>query len=281
MPRDIRYLEDIAGRVRLDILEMVYREQSGHIGGAFSIVETLTALYFDVMNVDPASPGKPDRDRLVLSKGHTAPALYAVLAEAGFFPVETLFTSFRGLDSVLQGHPDMKKTPGVDMTSGSLGIGLSAANGMALAAKTLGAGFRVYCIMGDGEIDEGQIWEAAATARHFALDNVTAFVDVNGLQNDGPTCAVKNKGDIADKWRAFGWHVQEIDGHDFRQILSAVDTANAQAGLPSVIVQHTVKGKGVSFMEDVVVWHGKSPNEEEYRLALQQLSNDKSRTGVL
>lgn len=271
MTGDFRHLESVANKVRRNILEMVYREQSGHIGGAFSIAETLTALYFAVMNVDPIDPRKPDRDRLVLSKGHTAPALYAVLAEAGFFPRDRLFTSFRGIDSILQGHPDMKRTPGVDMTSGSLGIGLSAANGMALAARVMGASYRVYCIMGDGEIDEGQVWEAAATARHYALDNIVAFVDVNGMQNDGKTCVVMNKGEIAAKWQAFGWHTQEIDGHSFKQILSAIDAANAQRGLPSMIVQHTTKGKGVSFMEDEVVWHAKSPSEEEYASALAQL----------
>lgn len=271
MSRDLPFLKDVARRVRRNILEMVYKEQSGHIGGAFSVVETLTALYFDAMNVDPENPRWPDRDRFVLSKGHTAPALYAVLAEAGFFPRDRLFTSFRSLGSMLQGHPDMNKTPGVDMTSGSLGIGLSVANGMALAAKTLGMGFRVYCVMGDGEIDEGQIWEAAASARHHALDNLVAFVDVNGMQNDGATCAVKNKGEIAAKWRAFGWHVEEIDGHDFGQIFAALDAARARPGLPSVVVQSTVKGKGVSFMENEVVWHAKSPSDEEYRLAASQL----------
>lgn len=272
MQRDIERFKTLANRVRLDILEMIYKEQSGHIGGAFSIVETLTALYFGVMRVDPKNPADPDRDRFVLSKGHTAPALYAVLAEAGFFPVEKLFTSFRGINSMLQGHPDMKKTPGVDMTSGSLGIGLSAANGMALGAKARNRDFRVYCMMGDGEIDEGQIWEAAATARHFALDNLTAFVDANGMQNDGRTQDVMNKLDIAEKWRAFGWHVQEIDGHDFRQIFAAIDMANSASGLPSVIVQRTTKGKGVAFMEDAVAWHAKSPTEEEYKLALKQLA---------
>lgn len=271
MSRDLKHLHTVATTVRRDILEMVYREQSGHIGGAFSIVETLTALYFDILNIDPKDPQKADRDRFVLSKGHTAPALYAVLAEAGYFPKDYLFSSFRSIDSVLQGHPDMKKTPGVDMTSGSLGIGLSVAEGMALGAKVSEQPFRVFCMMGDGEIDEGQIWEAAATANQYRLDNLVAFVDVNNIQNDGNTRDVKNKGDIAAKWRAFGWHTQEISGHDFEQIFAAIDSTEAVKGQPSVIVQHTVKGKGVSFMEDQVAWHAKSPNDNEYATALSQL----------
>ncbi len=271
MHRDLEFLQQTANKVRRDILEMIYTSQSGHIGGAFSIVETLTALYFNIMNIDPGDPAKPDHDRFVLSKGHTAPALYAVLAEAGFFPRDYLFTSFRSINSKLQGHPDMNKTPGVDMTSGSLGIGLSAANGMALAAKAKHMDFRVFCMLGNGEIDEGQIWEAAATASHYALDNLVAFVDVNGLQNDGETCTVMNKGDIAGKWRAFGWQVQEIDGHDFEQLFTAIDAAIACKDNPAVIVQHTVKGKGVSFMEGQVAWHAKSPTPEEYQNALRQL----------
>ncbi len=271
MQRDIKKMETIANRIRRNIVEMVYREQSGHIGGALSIAEVMTALYFDVMRVDPKNPDDPNRDRFVLSKGHTAPALYATLAEAGFFPREWLFESFRGIDSKLQGHPCMNKTPGVDMSSGSLGVGLSTACGMALGAKAQNKDFRAYCIMGDGEIDEGQIWEAAATARHFALDNLTAFVDVNGLQNDGRTCDILNMYDIAGKWRAFGWNVLEVDGHDFKQLFSALDAARATSGLPSVIILYTTKGKGVSFMEDMVVWHSKSPSKEEYEQAMAQL----------
>jgi transketolase len=195
-----------------------------------------------------------------------------VLADAGFYPKEWLMNSFRTINSKLQGHPDMKKTPGVEMTSGSLGIGLSAANGMALGAKIQGKEFKVFCMIGDGEINEGQIWEAAATAAHFNLDNVIAFVDVNGLQNDGKTVDVKDMKDIPAKWRAFGWNVQEIDGHEFNQIFNAVDAAKNCKGKPSVIIQHTVKGKGVSFMENVVVWHGKTPNEEEYLNAMKELA---------
>ncbi|MDP4153219.1 MAG: transketolase [Bacillota bacterium] len=272
MSRDIKYLENKAKGLRKEIWEMVYNAQSGHIGGSFSIIETLVALYFDVMKYDPQNPKVPDRDRFVLSKGHTAPALYAVLAEAGFFPKEWLRDSFRKIDSKLQGHPDMKKTPGIDMTSGSLGIGLSAANGMALGGKAQGIEFNVYCMMGDGEIDEGQIWEAAATAAHYHLDNLIAFVDKNGLQNDGKTVNVKDLGNIADKWNAFGWYVQEIDGNNFNEIFDAVDKAKACKDKPSVIIQHTVKGKGLSFTEDVVVWHGKTPSNKEYIKGLEELS---------
>jgi transketolase len=272
MRRNIDFYKDKAKQLRRDVLEMVYHAQSGHLGGSFSIIETLTALYFDEMCYDPKNPKDSNRDRFVLSKGHTAPALYAALAEAGFYPASWLMDSFRCINGHLQGHPDMKKTPGVEMTSGSLGIGLSAANGMALGARIKNQDFKVYCMIGDGEIEEGQIWEAAASAAHFSLDNLIAFVDVNGLQNDGRTVDVKDMKDIPAKWRAFGWYVQEIDGHDFDQIFQAIDNAKEHKGQPSVIVQHTTKGKGVSFMEDVVVWHGKTPNEEEYLKAKAELA---------
>lgn len=271
MSRDITLLQNKSLQLRKDVFEMIYNAQSGHVGGSFSIIETLVALYFDTMKCDPKNPHDPDRDRFVLSKGHTAPAIYAVLAEAGFYPKTWLMDSFRTINAKLQGHPDMKKTPGIDMTSGSLGIGLSAANGMALAGKVKGKSYNVYCMMGDGEINEGQIWEAAATAAHFGLDNVIAFVDVNGLQNDGKTVDVKNMGDIAEKWRSFGWYVQEIDGHNFDEIFAAIDNAKACKKRPSVIVQHTVKGKGLSFAENCVVWHGKTPNKDEYLAAMKEL----------
>lgn len=272
MARDIAYLEQKAKALRLDVLEMVYKEKSGHIGGSFSMIEVLTALYFDAMNYDPKNPLSPDRDRFVLSKGHTAPALYAVLAEAGFYPKDWLFESFRQINSRLQGHPDMKKTPGVDMTSGSLGIGLSAACGMALGAKVQKKDFKVYCMLGDGELDEGQVWEAAATAAHYKLNNLIAFVDVNRLQNDNQTQAVMQKGDIKAKWQAFGWSVLEIDGHDFEQIFTAIDTAKASREKPTVILLRTIKGKGVSFMENAVAWHGKAPSQEEYMNAKAELT---------
>lgn len=271
MSRDIKELKAQANIIRRDILEMVYNIRSGHLGGSFSMVEMLTALYFDEMHYHPAAPDDPERDRFVLSKGHTAPALYATLANAGFFPKEKLLTSFRRIDGMLQGHPDMKKTPGVEMTSGSLGIGLSAANGMALANRYEGHQGRVYCMIGDGELNEGQIWEAAATAAHYYLDNLTALIDVNGLQNDAETKNVKNMLDIRAKWEAFGWNTIEIDGHDFDAIFGAFDAARSHKGQPTAIIAHTVKGKGVSFMENVVAFHGKTPSEEEYRIGMKEL----------
>lgn len=272
MSRDIEYLQNKAKGLRLDILEMIYNAKSGHLGGSYSMLETLVALYFDIMNYDTNNIKDPTRDRFVLSKGHTAPGLYAVLAEAGFYSKDWLMNSFRNVNSKLQGHPDMKKTPGVEMTTGSLGIGLSTANGMAMAARVNGYSYNVYCMLGDGEINEGQVWEAAATAVHYGLENVIAFVDINGLQNDGKTIDIKDMKCLSEKWKSFGWDVQEIDGHDFNQIFQAVDNAKAVKGKPSVILQRTVKGKGVSFMEDVIVWHGKTPSEEEYQKAKAELA---------
>ena len=273
MSRNIEELKTQANTIRKDILRMIYNIQSGHLGGSFSMVEMLTALYFDEMHYDPKDPCLKDRDRFILSKGHTAPALYATLANAGYFPKEKLMTSFRRMDSMLQGHPDMKKTPGVEMTSGSLGIGLSAANGMALGNRHQGISARIYCMIGDGEINEGQIWEAAATASHYHLDNLVAITDVNGLQNDAETKKVKDMLDIAEKWRAFGFHTIEIDGHDFSEIFAALDEARAHKGQPAAIISHTVKGKGVSFMENVVAFHGKTPTKEEYERGMQELEN--------
>ena len=273
MSRNIEELKTQANTIRKDILRMIYNIQSGHLGGSFSMVEMLTALYFDEMHYDPKDPCLKDRDRFILSKGHTAPALYATLANAGYFPKEKLMTSFRRIDSMLQGHPDMKKTPGVEMTSGSLGIGLSAANGMALGNRHQGISARIYCMIGDGEINEGQIWEAAATASHYHLDNLVAITDVNGLQNDAETKKVKDMLDIAEKWRAFGFHTIEIDGHDFSEIFAALDEARAHKGQPAAIISHTVKGKGVSFMENVVAFHGKTPTKEEYERVMQELEN--------
>ena len=272
MSRDIIYLQKKAKALRLSVLEMIYNAQSGHLGGSFSMMDVLTALYFDEMNIDPKNPKDPDRDRFVLSKGHTAPAIYAVLAEAGFYPKDWLMTSFRGINSKLQGHPDMKKTPGIEMTSGSLGIGFSAAVGMALGGRMQKKDFKVYCMIGDGEINEGQIWEAAATASHFNLDNVIAFVDLNGLQNDNKTSIVKDMGNVPAKFESFGFNVQEIDGHNFEEIFTAIDKAKKSEGKPSLIVLHTVKGKGVSFMENVVYWHGKTPSEAEYLAAKAELA---------
>lgn len=273
MSRNIEELKTQANTIRKDILRMIYNIQSGHLGGSFSMVEMLTALYFDEMHYDPKDPCLKDRDRFILSKGHTAPALYATLANAGYFPKEKLMTSFRRIDSMLQGHPDMKKTPGVEMTSGSLGIGLSAANGMALGNRHQGINARIYCMIGDGEINEGQIWEAAATASHYHLDNLAAITDVNGLQNDAETKKVKDMLDIAEKWRAFGFHTIEINGHDFQEIFAALDEARAHKGQPTAIISHTVKGKGVSFMENVVAFHGKTPSKEEYENGMKELEN--------
>ena len=273
MSRNIDELKIQANTIRKDILKMICNIQSGHLGGSFSMVEVLTALYFDEMHYDPENPYLKDRDRFVLSKGHTAPALYATLANAGYFPKEKLMTSFRRIDSMMQGHPDMKKTPGVEMTSGSLGIGLSAANGMVLGNRYQGIDARVYCMIGDGEINEGQIWEAAATASHYHLDNLVAFTDVNGLQNDAETKKVKDMLDSAAKWKAFGFNTIEINGHDFGEIFAALDAARNCKGMPTAVISHTIKGKGVSFMENVVAFHGKTPTKEEYEHGMAELEN--------
>ncbi|SHE75203.1 transketolase subunit A [Thermoanaerobacter uzonensis DSM 18761] len=264
------FLKQKAKEVRIDIINMLAEAGSGHPGGSLSCTDILTLLYFDKMNVKPDNPKWEDRDRLVLSKGHAAPALYAVLAEKGFFPKEELKT-LRKLGSILQGHPDMKSTPGLDMTTGSLGQGLSAANGMALAGKLDKKDYRVYVILGDGELQEGQIWEAAMTAAHYKLDNLTAILDFNGLQIDGPNREVKNIEPVNEKFKAFGWHVIEIDGHDFDQIDRAIEEAKATKGRPTLIIAHTIKGKGVSFMENQVGWHGSAPNEEQRQKAIQEL----------
>jgi len=256
--------------IRRHIIRMLGEAGSGHPGGSLSATEIVTALYFHVMRLDPARPDWPARDRFVLSKGHACPVLYAALAERGFFPVEELLT-LRKLGSRLQGHPDMRKLPGVEMSTGSLGQGLSAANGMALAARLDGRDYRVYVLLGDGESQEGQVWEAAMAAAHYRLDNLTAFLDYNGLQIDGPCAEVMAVAPVAEKWRAFGWHVIEIDGHDFRQILQAVEEARETRGRPTMIVARTVKGKGVSFMEHQVDWHGVAPKGEQVERALAEL----------
>ncbi|WP_347489199.1 transketolase [Desulfoscipio sp. XC116] len=263
-------LRDRARQIRRHIVSMVGEAGSGHPGGSLSAADIVAALYFDVMRLDPRNPGWPERDRFVLSKGHAAPVLYAALAERGYFPVEDLRT-LRKLGSPLQGHPDMRKVPGVEMSTGSLGQGLSAANGMALAGKLDGKDYRVFVLLGDGEIEEGQIWEAAMAAAHYKLDNITAFLDCNGLQIDGPTGEVMSPEPLADKWRAFGWDVQEIDGHDMEQILAAVARARDTGEKPGIIIARTVKGKGVSFMENEVGWHGAAPKPEQVEKALAEL----------
>ncbi len=264
-------LKQLATKVRLGAIEGVYAAASGHPGGSLSIADLVTYLYFEEMNVRPEEPKWEDRDRFVLSKGHTAPALYAVLAERGFFPKEDL-KQLRQVECHLQGHPDMKGTPGIDMSTGSLGLGLSAACGMALGAKKSGKTFRVYSIIGDGESEEGQIWEAAMFAAHQKLDNLCLFVDYNGLQIDGPVAEIVSPAPFEEKFRAFGWHVISIDGHDFAQIEQSLTEAKATKGQPTVIVAKTVKGKGVSFMENQVGWHGSAPNAEQYAIAVADLN---------
>lgn len=269
----LRDLQSKACQIRQHIISMLGQAGSGHPGGSLSATDIVTTLYFHEMNVDPKNPKWPDRDRFVLSKGHAAPVLYAALAEKGFFPVEELQT-LRKIGSRLQGHPSMKHVPGVDMSTGSLGQGLSAANGMALAARLDGRSYRVHVVLGDGEIQEGQVWEAAMAAAHYKLDNVVAFLDHNGLQIDGPTSEVMSPEPVTDKWRAFGWHVEEIDGHNLSQILSALTKAREVKGKPTMIVANTVKGKGVSFMESQVNWHGNAPNAEQTSQALCELGGE-------
>lgn len=263
-------LAEVALNVRRDIITEVYSAGAGHPGGSLGIADILSYLYFEEMNVDPKNPKNPDRDRFVMSKGHCAPALYGILAEKGFFPKEDL-KGFRSIDSYLEGHPDMKGVPGVDMSTGSLGQGICAANGMALAGKLDGKSYRVYAILGDGELEEGQVWEAAMFAPHYKLDNVTIFVDFNGLQIDGDITKVMNPTPIDKKFEAFGWNVVTCDAHDFDSIEAAVSAAKACKGKPTAVIAKSIKGKGVSFMENEAGWHGKAPNEEEYKQAMKDL----------
>lgn len=264
-------LHKIATKIRMDAVTAVYSASSGHPGGSLSLGEILSILYFKYMKVDPKNPKWEDRDRFVLSKGHCAPALYSALAEKGFFPVEDLKT-FRKIDSYLQGHPDMKGVPGVDMSSGSLGQGICAAGGMALAAKIDKKDYHVYAVLGDGEIEEGQVWEAAMSAAHFKLDNLTAILDFNGLQIDGPITEIMSSLPIDDKFAAFGWNVINADAHDLDDLERAFDEALATKGRPSIIIANSVKGKGVSFMENQCSWHGSAPNEEQYKQAMEELT---------
>ena len=264
-------LQITANEVRKGIITGVHAAKAGHPGGSLSAADIFTYLYFEEMNIDPKDPKKADRDRLVLSKGHTAPGLYATLAQRGYFPVEDLKT-LRHLGSYLQGHPDMKHIPGVDMSSGSLGQGISAAVGMALSAKLSNDSYRVYTLLGDGEIQEGQVWEAAMFAGFRKLDNLVVIVDNNGLQIDGPVDQVCSPYPIVDKFKAFNFHVIDLkDGNDMDQIAAAFAEAKATKGMPTAIIAHTVKGKGVSFMENQVGWHGKAPNDEEYAIAMADL----------
>lgn len=264
-----KQLEKTACKVRMGIIEGVHSAKSGHPGGSLSCADILTYLYFAKMNIDPKNPKMEDRDRLVLSKGHAAPALYSVLANRGYFDTELLKT-LRHIGSILQGHPDMKHIPGVDMSSGSLGQGISAAVGMALSAKHFGNDYKVYAILGDGEIEEGQVWEAAMFAANKGLSNLTAFVDYNNLQIDGTIEEVNSAAPIDKKFEAFNWHTIVIDGHDFNQIEAALNEAET-VDKPVAIIAKTVKGKGVSYMENAVNWHGAAPNDELYEQAMTEL----------
>jgi transketolase len=266
----LKELEEMAATIRCDIIKMIAEANAGHPGGSLSAADIVTALYFRMMNVDPANPAWPDRDRFILSKGHACPVWYAALAERGFFDKSHLGT-LRKIDSILQGHADMLKTPGVDMTVGSLGQGFSAGLGMALSAKLRKKDYHVWVMVGDGECQEGAIWEAAMAGAKWKLDNLTVIVDKNGLQNDTFVDEVMPVDPLPDKWRAFGWHLIEIDGHDMGQIVEAMERAAALKGIPTVIIAYTVKGKGVSFMENVPVWHGKAPCAEEAVIALREL----------
>lgn len=269
---NIKLLEEKANNVRKDIVKMICTAKSGHPGGSLSSADIVTALYFDEMNIDPLNPKMEGRDRFVLSKGHAAPVLYAALAERGFISKDVLGT-LRQYGSILQGHPDMKKVPGVEISTGSLGQGLSVANGMALSAKISKEDFRTYVLMGDGELQEGQIWEAAMTAAHYKLDNVCAFVDSNNLQIDGNVDEVMGVEPLDKKWEAFGWNVLKIDGHDMQEILDALAAAKECKGKPTVILATTTKGKGVSFMENVCGFHGVAPTEEETAQAVKELEH--------
>lgn len=269
---NVEALEKIAIEVRKGIIEAVYSAKSGHPGGALSCADILTVLYFNQMNIDEEKPNDKNRDRLVLSKGHASAALYSVLAEKGYFDKELLKT-FRKIGSNLQGHPDMKKVPGVDMTTGSLGQGLSAAVGMALASKMDQAGCKIYCVMGDGEIEEGQVWEAAMAASKNKLDNLCVILDNNNLQIDGEIDKVGGMNNITEKFQSFGFNTINIDGHNIDSIIDACTTAKQTKGKPTIIIAKTVKGKGVSFMENKAEWHGKAPSEEEYNLAIEELNH--------
>ena len=264
-------LSNIAAKIRLGVIESTHAAASGHPGGSLSIADILAYLYFEEMNVDPKEPKKSDRDRFVLSKGHTAPALYSTLALKGFFPFEELKT-LRQIDSRLQGHPDMKGIPGIDMTTGSLGLGISAACGMALAAKIDKKDFRVYTIVGDGESEEGQVWEASMFASHQKLDNLCVIIDYNGLQIDGPVSEIVSPAPFEPKLEAFGYNVITINGHDFDEIEAAFKAARECKGRPTAIVANTVKGRGVSFMENKVNWHGSAPKDAEYEAAVEEIN---------
>ena len=266
---DIQGLKQIAGRLRRDVVRTVYGVKSGHIGGSLSAADMIAALYFDKMRVDPQQPAWPDRDRFILSKGHAAPVLYAALARRGFFPLSDL-TRLRQLDSHLQGAPNLK-TPGIDMSAGPLGQGLSAAVGMALAGRLQHKDYRVFCMLGDGEIQEGQVWEAAMSAAKFKLDRLVGILDHNGVQMSGTNEEMMPLGDVREKFASFGWNTVVINGHDMAQVVEALEEADSNTGAPLMIIIETIKGKGVSFMEGQAAWHGACPNEAQYRQAMEEL----------
>ena len=270
MSTNIQELEKLANNIRIEIINQVYAAQSGHPGGSLSIADIMAVLYFNELNVNPQNPTWEDRDRVVLSKGHCAPALYATLALKGYFNIREL-QNLRKIDTILQGHPDMKKVPGVDMTTGSLGQGLSCANGMAISAKLDNKNYRVYAILGDGEIEEGQIWEAAMAAHKYKLDNLCVIVDNNNLQIDGKIEDVMSPYPIDEKFKSFGFEVININGNNVKEILQALEKAKTIKEKPTCIIAKTTKGKGVSFMENKAEWHGKAPNEEQYKQAIQEL----------
>ncbi|WP_195264445.1 transketolase [Clostridium sp. 1001275B_160808_H3] len=273
MIKNVEELRSLAKTVRGDIVSMLTESCSGHPGGSLSAADILTTLFFGEMNIDPKNPKDAERDRFVLSKGHAAPVLYSVLARSGYFPVEELNT-LRKIGSRLQGHPSMKCLPGVDMSTGSLGQGISVAVGMSLAGKIDNKNYRVYTLLGDGELEEGQVWEAAMSAAHYKLDNLTAFIDFNGLQIDGDITKVMNPSPIDKKFEAFGWNVLVIDGHDIDEILNAIEKAKNCKGKPTVVVCKTIKGKGVSFMENQAAWHGTAPSKEQCEQALAEIGGN-------
>ncbi len=266
----LKQLRITSAKVRRHIIDAVYNASSGHPGGSLGIADILTVLYNEVLNIDPSNPKMENRDRFVLSKGHCSPALYGILAEKGYFPKEEIL-KFRKIDSYLQGHPDSKKVPGVDASTGSLGHGISVACGMAISAKLDKKDFRVYTVLGDGELEEGQVWEAAMFAAHYKLDNLIAFVDFNGLQIDGDITKVMSPLPIDEKFKAFGWNVLYIDAHNYEQIISAIEEAKLFKGKPTMILATSIKGKGVSFMEGQASWHGSAPNKEQYEQAVAEL----------
>ena len=272
--RTIEQLQSIANKLRIEIINMVYESQSGHPGGSLSAAEILSVLYFDEMNIDPENPNKKDRDRFVLSKGHATPVYYSALAERGYFDKSEL-AKFRKIGHFLQGHPDMKGIPGVDMSTGSLGQGISAACGMAKSAKIFNEDHKVFALLGDGEVQEGIVWEAAMFAGFYKLDNLIAFLDHNGLQIDGKNEDVMSVEPLDKKFEAFGWNVLKIDGHSIEEIKEAISNAKEAKGKPTMIIAKTIKGKGVSFMEDNVGWHGSAPNKEQRDIAIKELGGDK------